>query len=64
MTSDIDILIDVPSEKKFTLFDIAEVQEQLQKIVNKKVDVVMLNGIRPEIKERIKKEMQLIYEAC
>ncbi len=64
LTSDIDILIDVPSEKKFTLFDIAEVQEQLQKIVNKKVDVVMLNGIRPEIKELIKIEMQLIYEAC
>lgn len=61
--SDIDILIDVPAEKKFTLFDIAEVQDKLQQMVNKKVDVIMLKGIRPEVKKRIKNEMQLIYEA-
>jgi predicted nucleotidyltransferase len=61
--SDIDILIDVPVERKFTLFDIAEVKEQLQKLLNKKVDVVMLNGLQSGIKERIKNEMQLIYEA-
>jgi predicted nucleotidyltransferase/plasmid maintenance system antidote protein VapI len=62
VSSDVDVLIDVPSERKFTLFDISEVQEELQKKLNIKVDVVMLNGLRPEIKERIKEEMQLIYE--
>jgi len=62
-SSDIDILIDVPSESKFTLFDIAEVKEQLQKMLNKEVDVVMLNAVKFGVKERIKKEMQLIYEA-
>jgi predicted nucleotidyltransferase/plasmid maintenance system antidote protein VapI len=62
-SSDIDILIDVPSEQKFTLFDIAEVQEQLQKLLNKKVDVVMINGLQSGIKERIKNEMLLIYDA-
>jgi len=63
VSSDIDVLIDVSSERKFTLFDIAEVKEQLQKILKRKVDVVMLNGLRVEVKERIKNEMQLIYEA-
>jgi hypothetical protein len=62
-SSDIDILIDVPFEQKFTLFDIAEVQEQLQKLLNKKVDVVMINGLESGIRERIKNEMLLIYEA-
>ena len=62
-SSDIDILIDVPSERKFTLFDIAEVKDQLQKLLNKNVDVVMLNGLQSGIKERIKNEMLLIYEA-
>ena len=62
-SSDIDILIDVPSEQKFTLFDIAEVKEQLQKLVNKNVDVVMLNGLGSGIRERIKNELMLIYEA-
>ena len=36
VSSDIDVLIDVSSERKFTLFDIAEVKEQLQKILKRK----------------------------
>jgi len=63
LTSDIDIVIDVPAAKKFTLFDLAEVQEQIQKIAHRKVDIVMLRGIRPEMKARIQKDMRLIYEA-
>lgn len=61
--SDIDILIDVPSKIEFTLFDIAEIQEKIQQSINRKVDVVMLSAIRPQVKERIKKDMKLIYEA-
>lgn len=62
-SSDVDILIDVPPEIAFTLFDIAEVKEQLQKILNRNVDVIMLNGLTSGIKERVKNDMQLIYEA-
>lgn len=61
-TSDIDIIIDVAARTKFTLFDLAEVQEQVQKIVSGKADIVMLKGIRPEMKTRIGKDMLLIYE--
>ncbi|MEP6794418.1 MAG: nucleotidyltransferase domain-containing protein [Saprospiraceae bacterium] len=61
--SDIDIMIDVPSDQKFNLFDIAEIQNQMEKISLKKVDVVMLKGIRPEMKNRIKHDLILIYEA-
>ncbi len=60
--SDIDIYIDVPAEVTFTLFDLAEIQEKLQNLSNKKVDVVMLNGLRPAMKARIENEMILIYE--
>lgn len=60
--SDIDICIDVPAGVIFTLFDLAEIQENLQTIANKKVDVVMLGGLRPAMKARIEKEMILIYE--
>jgi predicted nucleotidyltransferase len=41
----------------------AEVKEQLQKALNKEVDVVMLNGLHTGVKERIKNEIKLIYEA-
>jgi len=61
--SDIDLLIDVFPDSQFTLLDIAGIQYDLQLEIDRKVDVVMLNGIRPEVKERIKKDMELIYEA-
>lgn len=61
--SDIDLLIDVPWEKKFTLFDIAEIQEKLRQTLNRKVDVVMLRALAPHVKERIQKDLQLIHEA-
>jgi HTH-type transcriptional regulator, competence development regulator len=60
--SDIDICIDVPDDIIFSLFDLAEIQEKLQNIANKKVDVVMWGGLRPAMKARIEKEMMLIYE--
>ena len=60
--SDIDICIDVPTDIIFSLFDLAEIQDQLQNIANKKVDVVMWGGLRPAMKARVEKEMMLIYE--
>ena len=60
--SDIDICIDVPTDIIFSLFDLAEIQDQLQNIANKKVDVVMWGGLRPAMKARVEKEMILIYE--
>lgn len=62
-SSDIDILIDVPPDEEFTLFDIAEIQESIQNKVRKKVDVVMVSAILPKIKERINPDIKLIYEA-
>ncbi len=62
-SSDIDILIDVPPNEEFTLFDIAEIQESIQNKVRKKVDVVMVSAILPKIKERIYPDLKLIYEA-
>ncbi|MFZ5430344.1 MAG: nucleotidyltransferase domain-containing protein [Bacteroidota bacterium] len=62
-SSDIDILIDVPPDEEFTLFDIAEIQESIQNKVRKKVDVVMVSAILPKIKERIYPDLKLIYEA-
>lgn len=61
-SSDIDILIDVPPDEEFTLFDIAEIQESIQNKVRKKVDVVMVSAILPKIKERIYPDIKLIYE--
>jgi predicted nucleotidyltransferase/plasmid maintenance system antidote protein VapI len=61
--SDIDILIDVPTDKKFTLYDMAQIQEDLEKMLGLKADVVMLKGLDPAIRKKIQNEMRLIYEA-
>lgn len=60
--SDIDILIDIQDETQFTLFDISEIQEKLRLSINRKVDIVMSRAIRPQVKERIQQDLQLIYE--
>jgi predicted nucleotidyltransferase/plasmid maintenance system antidote protein VapI len=60
--SDVDVAIDVPQGTAFTLFDLAEVQEKFKKLAGRKVDVVMINGIRPDMRTRIEKEMILFYE--
>ena len=62
-TSDIDLLIEVPAEKKFTLFDISDVREKVEQSIRSNVDIVMLNALSPEIKEHIKNDLLLIYEA-
>lgn len=60
--SDLDIMIDVPDAIPFNLFDLAEIQYQLEQITNKKVDIVMSKGISPLMKTYIEKDMKLIYE--
>ncbi len=60
--SDIDIMIEVPSDSKFSLFDLADVQYQLEQIVSAKIDVVMSDGVRPQVMDRIKQDLRLLYE--
>jgi len=54
--SDIDILIDYDQPLGIEFIDLAE---ELEKILNRKVDLVSKNGIKPKYFEEIKKE--LIY---
>jgi predicted nucleotidyltransferase len=60
--SDIDIMIEVPKNKTFTLLDLAEIKYQLEKIVPVKIDLVMKDGINPQIMSRIKSDLKVIYE--
>lgn len=62
-SSDIDILIEVPEHLPFSLFDMAELRETLQRQAPIEVDLVMSRALKPEVLERIKKERRLFYEA-
>lgn len=58
--SDIDILVDLPRGK--TLFDLAGLQMDLEKALNKKIDLVTYNSLHPLLKDRILAEQVQIYE--
>ena len=60
--SDIDLMIQVTDDSGFSLFDLAEIQYQLEKNIPYKIDVVMRGGIKPNIMDRIKSDLKLIYE--
>ena len=55
-------MIEVPVNSKFSLFDLADIQYQLEKLLPKKVDIVMKEGVKPQIMERIKSDLKIIYE--
>ncbi len=61
--SDIDILIDVPRDISFTLFDLADIQEQLSRFSWRRIDVVMARAMKASVKERIQHDLELFYEA-
>lgn len=52
--SDIDILIEPTAEA--TLFDFMDIQDELEKLLECKVDVVSKRGLHPYIREDILKE--------
>jgi uncharacterized protein len=60
--SDIDLMIEPTPAWTITLFDLAELQFQLQKITGKKVDLIMFGAPLPEIEKRINHDKILIYE--
>ncbi|MCX6720843.1 MAG: nucleotidyltransferase family protein [Candidatus Staskawiczbacteria bacterium] len=57
--SDVDILIEYRNDDK-SLFDLAELQIELEEKLKKKVDLGEYSNIRPQIKDRILNEQVFI----
>lgn len=53
--SDIDILIKVKA-KKFSLLDLVGLELELERVLEKKVDLLTYNGIDPLLRDSILKE--------
>jgi predicted nucleotidyltransferase len=58
--SDIDIA--VQTDEKFSYFDLAEVQNQLEKLIERKVDIGFMDAFKPYIYDHVKPDLKLIYE--
>nr|WP_295934942.1 nucleotidyltransferase family protein [uncultured Dyadobacter sp.] len=60
--SDVDILVDLDYEAGADFFAFVDMQEELTKLLQTKVDLVSSNGLSSFIKPQIDQEKQLIYE--
>lgn len=60
--SDVDILVDLDYEAGADFFAFIDMQEELTKLLQTKVDLVSSNGLSSFIKPQIDQEKQLIYE--
>jgi predicted nucleotidyltransferase len=59
--SDIDVMIDV-SDARFSLFDLADTQHELEQSISKKIDLVMYDSVKEDFLKRITPDLHLIYE--
>lgn len=58
--SDVDILINF--SKKKSLFDLIGLEQLLEDVLKKKVDLVTYNSINSRIKEYIMRDEKILYE--
>jgi predicted nucleotidyltransferase len=58
--SDIDLAI--IADEKFSYFDLAEVKFQMEKQVNRKIDIGFFDTFKPYILDYVKPDLKLIYE--
>jgi hypothetical protein len=59
--SDIDILVDI--DREMSLLDFVGIKLEIEDVLQKRVDLVEYDTIKPLIKDRILKEQEVIYEA-
>ena len=60
--SDLDILVRFSENAKISLFDYVRIMDKIEKLLNKKVDMVSEGGIMAFAKESIDNDKILIYE--
>lgn len=58
--SDVDLL--VRFSKKKSLLDVVRIERELSTVLGRKVDLLTEASISPYLKERIKAELEVIYE--
>ncbi len=59
--SDVDVLIDVEPDRKFSLLNLAGVHLRLEALLGREVDIVSRGGLRPRVAERIADDVTAIF---
>lgn len=59
--SDFDFLVEFEAEAKIDYFKYFEIQEELEKIVRQKVDLVPKNGLKAFVRRQVLSEAEIVY---
>jgi uncharacterized protein len=59
--SDVDVLISVPPERKFSLLDLAEVRLELCDLLGREAGVVIREDLRPDFRETIADDLIEVF---
>ncbi len=59
--SDIDVLVDVASDARFSLIDLVAVKDFLEDQLGRRVDIVTRGGLEPAIRDRVLREAQPVF---
>jgi len=59
--SDIDVLIDVAPDARFSLIDLVSLKDFLEERLGRKVDVVTKQGLDPAIRDRVLREAEAVF---
>ena len=57
--SDVDLLVDIPDE--YSLLDIVGIQQELEDVLKKRVDLVEYTTLKSALKESILSQAKVIY---
>ena len=60
--SDIDLMIAVQDQSGFSMFDVFQIQEDLQNTLERKFDIVLYGAMKPFAWETAKNDLKLIYD--
>jgi predicted nucleotidyltransferase len=60
--SDVDVAIEFDKSKRKSLFDLIRVEDELRRVLKRKVDLGIFSSLNPYIMENVRKEMRVIYE--
>ena len=61
--SDVDVLVEFEVGAKITYFDLYEIQQALEKIIKRKIDLLTPNALSEYFRDKVLETAQVIYEA-
>ena len=60
--SDIDIIVEFKNRDDKTLLDLVRLEQELQELLERKVDVLTYQSINPLVRDAILEEQEIFYE--